>query len=472
MENSKLYSILQHFNKYEQNRFRKFVQSPYFNANPTLVRLFEILVRHQNNGQEEELGKEHVWALLETGDPYDDVRFRKHCSDLLKLVETYLVQEVFQENPLHQATYLIEAVGRKKLEKLYNSTMRSARRLSSQQPHQSAVYYFYQFQIEKNYYELTKHFRKRDPITNIEKVTLNLDLFFLAEKLKHYCRTLVHQYAVSHEYRIFLIEEIIAHVEQYRYEDIPPIAVYYQIYLALVNTEEEEHYYKLKELLEKHGLAFPQEEAADIYSYAINYCTRKINKGNQNFLREYFDLYKDLLKKNILIVEGEMLTGHFRNIVTVGLRLGEIQWTEDFIHEYKQYLPEAQRDNLVTFNLAQLYFYKKDYDAVIELLQHVEYDDVTYNLNSKTLLLLTYYETDEIEPLFSLTESFRAYLNRHKNIPTRRRRSYMQLIKFVKKLTRAMPGDRKQVSALRQELQAAKGVASVKWIQEKIAELE
>lgn len=85
----------------------------------------------------------------------------------------------------------------------------------------------------------------------------------------------------------------------------------------------------------------------------------------------------------------------FRNIVTVGLRLGEMAWTEAFIHEYQRFLPEAQRENIVSFNLSQVYFYKRDYDKVIETLRHVEYEDVITNLNAKTLLLTTSDERDQ-----------------------------------------------------------------------------
>ena len=163
---------------------------------------------------------------------------------------------------------------------------------------------------------------------------------------------------------------------------------------------------------------------------------------------------------------------YFRNIVVVGLRLGEIAWTEQFIHDYQHFLPEAQRENTVSFNLSQLYFYKRDYDRVIENLRHVEYEDAITNLNAKTLLLTTYYEMDEVEPLYSLMESFRAYLNRHKNISARRRRSFLQLIRFVKKLTKTIPGDKARIEALREELRNSKGVASSQWIEEKIADME
>jgi hypothetical protein len=472
MQNLKIYVVLRQFSKIEQNRFRKFLCSPYFNANQDLIDLFDYLLEDMNGEEDKEVPKEAIWKKLNPHKAYDDVRMRKYFSDLLKLLEAYVAQEAFQENPLHQATYLMDAVIQRKLNKLYNNTLKSARRLSDKQKYRPANYYYHQYQIEKNYYRLNRSLGKRDIETNVEEIANNLDRFYLAEKLKYYCDVLSQQYAVSFEYEILFLEEIIGHIKKYGYEEVPPIAVYFQIYLAYTEGDNEAQYFKLKDLLEKHGLEFPKEEAQEIYTFAINYCTRKINKGNQAFLREYFDLYKDLLKKDILIVDGEMEPGLFRNIVVVGLRLGEMVWTEQFIHDYQPYLPEAQRENTVSFNLSQLYFYKRDYDKVIETLRHVEYEDAITNLNAKTLLLTTYYEIDEVEPLYSLMESFRAYLNRHKNISSRRRKSFLQLIRFVKKLTKTMPGDKERLGKIREELKNARGVASSQWIAEKIGELE
>ncbi len=472
MHNSKLYSILHYFDKYEQNRLRKYLCSPYFNKNKILIELYNFLIDHINAKTHAELEKEAIWEMLYGGEKYDDVRYRKHCSDLLKLIEGYLAQQIYDENPLHQATYLLQAVGRKKTEKLYNSTVKTARRLSNQQLHRSANYYYYQYQIERNYYELSELEHNRTSKRNVEEILNNLDRFFLAEKLRYYCSVLSQQFVTSHEYKVLFIDEIISHIEKYHYQDVPPIAIYYQVYLTHVDADNPDHYFKLKILLEKYGDLLPLHEAEEVYQSALNYCVRKLNQGNQQFHQEYFDLYVVLLKKGLLFTDGELSPWHFRNIVVIALRLGKYDWTENFIRDYQTVLPEAFRENAVSFNLAQLYFYQKKYKKVIELLQTVEYEDFSYNLNSKSLLLIIYYETDEIEPLYSLLESFRVYLNRHKDIPVNRRKSFLNLIKYIKKITKIMPGDKKSIQKLKEEIEVDKNIASRKWLKEKIVELE
>jgi hypothetical protein len=472
MNSSKLYSILEYFNKYEQNSLRKYLLSPYFNKNQTLVELFEILLKNINAKNPKELTKELIWKKLIKIGAYDDVRFRKHFSDLLKLVEGFLAQQVFEENPVVQATYLIDAVGRKKMEKLYNSTMKSARRLSEQQLYRSASYYYYQYQVEKNYFDLAESEHDRTAKRNVEDIVNNLDRFYLAEKLKFYCHVLSQQYVTSHEYKVLFIEEIIDHLKNYNYHDAPAIEIYLQIYLTQKEHENNDHYHKLKELIDTHGNKFPNSEAEFFYSSAMNYCIRKVNQGNQNFLNELFELYKGLIQTELIFVDGELSPWNFKNIVSCALRLGKYKWTEDFINNYNKYIPDDFRANAVSFNLAQLYFYQKEYNKVIELIQTVEYEDFTYNLNSKLVLMMIYYETDEIEPLYFLTESFRAYLNRHKDIPESRKKGIKDFIKFTRKLTKIRPRDKKELLKLKEEIDMAKGTFSANWLKEKIAELE
>lgn len=474
MQNTKVFTILGYFNKYELNSLRKFICSPYFNVSEDLMRLFDLyLDALEHPGKDKD--KDTIWQAIvkEPSKPYDDVRFRKFNSDLLKLVEAYLAQKVYEENPIREANHLIEAVSRRKMVRLYNTVMSSARRLSDRQHFKSAQFYYYQYQIEKNYYEILIHGQKRLDKTNVEYIVENLDRFYLAEKLRYYCSVLTTKYIHRHEYKLLFLDEIVGHVEQYGYKDVPAISIFYQIYLTLVHSEEPAHFETLKGLVNEHIHLFPKEEALEIYTYALNYCIRNINQQKSEYLQEYVDLYEQILKNDIIdFGDEEFGPWHFKNIVTASNRLGRLNWTERFIYKYYQDLPPAFRDTALSFNLAQVSFHKRDYNEVISLLHKVEYEDFTYNLNSKAILMLSYYELDEIEPLLSLMDSFRIYLQRNTKIPQTRKRNYMNLIKFLKKLTKLYPGDRQGLEKLSQEIDAQEGaVVMGDWLKRKISEM-
>ncbi len=472
MRNTKLYSILEYFDKQERARLRKFLNSPYFNKNQTLVALFDLLAADIQSDKKQRLEKEDVWILLGLEKEFDDVRFRKYYSDLLKLIEDFLRLQVYEADPVRQAADLIKAIGYKKMEKLYNSAMKNARRLSTEQPYRHAHYHLQQYLIELYYYKLMEFETRRSERANMEEISDNLDAFFLAEKLRLYASALTQQQYVAQEYRIKFMDEILAYLRQSNeHLHTPAVAVYFQVLLTVSEQDRVEHYFKLKELLDQYGLYFPKDEALELYGSAINYCIRKINRGQQEFLEELFILYNQLIDKEIIFLNDEFSPWDFRNIVVIALRLGRYEWVEKFIHDFNHKIPEIYRDNAVTYNLAQLYFYQKKYDKVIEQLRNVEYEDATYNLNSKTMLLTTYYETEEFEPLYSLFESFRTYLNRQKELPQYRKEQYKNLIKFTKKLTRIMPGDKAALQKLKDEINATGNVASLSWLMEKVEEL-
>ena len=131
----------------------------------------------------------------------------------------------------------------------------------------------------------------------------------------------------------------------------------------------------------------------------FSYCIKKMNQGNAEFYREFLNLSKDLLKTDILLARGELNPWYFRNAVMASLRLNEYEWAEQFINDFENKLPTDFRQNAVSYNRALVYFYQKKYDKVIPLLQSVEYDDLVYNLSSKSILLAVYYELDADEAL-------------------------------------------------------------------------
>ena len=437
---------------------------------------YDILTEHINkNGKAGALIKEQIWKKLYGKEGYSDVRFRKLGSDLLKLVEGYLSQEIYDENLLYQSSNLIEAVSRKKIDKLYNSSVRNAQLTSEQRLLRPASYYYYQYLIEKNYYDLMDVDLKRSEKSNVEKIINSLDEFYLAEKLKWYSSLLSRQNLVSHEYELLFIDEIIAHVKKYEYKNVPPVSVYFQAFLTQSENEDEQHYYNLIAELNRNIDYIPKKELYHLYTYAINYCISKVNKGKPEFLREFLNLVKHSLDNDILISEsesGDLNPWHFKNTVLIALRLGEYDWTEKFIKNFRDKLPEESRENAVSYNLALVYFYQKKYDKVIGQLSEVEYEDLSYNLGSKSMLIAIYYEQDEFEALLSLADTFKTYLNRHKDINEKMRQNYLNYIHFVRKLTKIMPGDNKAVEQLKQEIKDNKGVASEKWLLEKLAELE
>jgi hypothetical protein len=171
-----------------------------------------------------------------------------------------------------------------------------------------------------------------------------------------------------------------------------------------------------------------------VYSSIINFAVKQVNKGSAKFLEEYLDVSILGIESKAILEKGLLSTSKFRNIVSSALRLKRFKWTKDFINNNIELIQQNQRENAFKYNMARYYFYKKDYDKLIETLREVEYDEPLYTRMSKTMLLVAYYEQYEEEALLNFAETFTAYLRRTPGLTDKVRNDYKKLIKFVKLL--------------------------------------
>ncbi len=472
LHKNKVFVVLSALGTEEHKRLIKFLQSPYFNQSKTLTRLYQIFLECIEK-EPEGFNKEFVWKKLFPASQYDDVNFRKYSSDLLKLIEGFMAHEMLSQDEARQAIDVLDYTVKRKIEPFYQTALRDAREKSDKNPFRSLSYYLNSYSIERHYYSMMDFDVKLDARPNIEAISYNLDLFYWIEKLKIYIAALSQQKTRNFQYSLYFMDEIVDYLKTISIENIPELSLYFYSFLTLQEENNTEHYYNLRKLLDKHGGIMPQKEATELYDLALHYCTGKLNKGDRVFLQEYFDLFEAAILKGVFLIKGELAPWRFNNAVAAALLLGKLDWAENFVEKNRNYLPADSRENTYTFNLARVYRYQQKYDKVLHLLRNVEYEDIGYNLISKAVLIITYYEMDELDALDSFIESFRVFLNRHKNIPAQRRKSYLNLIKYVRRLTRLMPGDKIGLEKLRQEIIREKAATvNHEWLLEKLAEMD
>lgn len=473
MRETKVYLVLERLSNRERGRCLKFVQSPYFNKNKVLIELFGILHKDLNSSRSKPLSKEKTWNSIQTNIPYDDLRFRKYLSDLLRLVEKFLAQEQFEKDDYQRSIYELEAVLDKKIERLYAGMRKFVKKMPDNTSFRNSKYYYYLLEASKLLHDLETEIEQKKKIsTNFSKLSDALDIFYISEKLRlDYDATIWKRIDGSLNATISFVDELHHFIKKKPHLEEPPVKVYYAINQLSKNPGKEQYYFEYKRQLNDNIDFFPPAEAIPIYSAGINHCIRRLNTGDAEYLKELFILYVGFVKATVEYT-SELSQWTFNNVITVALRSGKYKWVRQFIEEYGLYIDEKHRENAVSYNTASYYFYLKDYDKVVRTLMSIEYKDVYYNLNSKTILLMTYYETTDYEPLSFLFESFRAYLNRNDNIPKSKKILYKNLIRLTKRLVNLPPKSKTGLQKLKKEVMDNKNIASRSWLLEKITALE
>ncbi len=477
MTDSKVYIALEHLSVYELNSFKKYLSSPYFNMNENLIAIYEIYEPLLKGKLNDKLSKELIWEIIFPGKKYNDTKYRKLHSELLKTFEDFIAQKAFDNNKFLRANLTLQAVRTRKIEKLYKSVSASSDRAIERQYNRSTEYLYAKYfnaNEKLQFYSDSQLQRRRSKNIagdlNISETVKYLDQFYIAEKQKHYVKLLSWKKVLNLEQKIDYIDLLNEMIKNEEIENIPPIAIYSTISKMFLNQNDEESYFKLKNQVDEFIDNFPDDEIRYIYYAILNFCVRMVNMGNLSFQKETLEVYKEALAKNTLFQNGYLTTVSFNNIVFFALRVGEYDWAEQFVANYMDRLNDTDRNSSVSISLARIEFYRKNYGNVIELLQEVEMNSAVYNLNSKTILLLSYYELDEFDALDSFINSFRVYLNREKSISARKKGTYKNLLKYVTRLINLRDSDKSGLLSLKTEIEETLGVGSKPWLLQKLEE--
>jgi hypothetical protein len=471
MLSEKLISLLKTFSKYELNRLRKFLQSPYFNDQEDVIRLFELINTALRKGESGAalLNKERIWSDLYPKRKMDDAHLRRLSSDLNQLTLRFFVEENRSKDYVHDALELQRALSKPELKKQLESVERQLQRHFEGIQAKSAQTYLAQFNL---YLSIFNNASKTVAISDLVDKMLPadhfLESFYIIQKLKFYVNWLMFRGFRSTPVEMQVMPGFWEYINTGKYTEIPLIVIYRNVVLCLTESNEERHFQDLLDNLERFADDLTKEDLRECYQIAQNYCAFKVNQGRTEYNKVMFGLFRQSIRLKILLEDDILQEGIFKNIITISLVVGEYEWAEQFIQEYAGYLPSDIRENARTFNLANLYFFQKKYDRVIELLQNVEYSDVVYALSAKFVLVRTYYETEEFMALDSLIDSFRIFLRRNKLISKTFKTEYNNFLLFVKKLSILPPGNPKAVAQLRGQIERCNAVVTKKWLLEKI----
>ena len=471
MKSTQIWQLALTFSPEACNRFAKYIDSPYFNVDQRLVRFWAYL--HQTLKQEEPNpgSKAEAFASFLDDEPYEDAKMRHFCSYLFRHMLDFCGQEQLKSRPFEKNLLVLEAMEKPGREKFFSRQERKISRNLAAGKRRDQAYFSEALRLKSRLAarEQRQMSRRQDQL--LVESDRQLDLFYILSKLRSACSFVNNQQVLKRDdggIAIKVLNEspdrgLSLNVDIEEEQGLPPaVQVYFEIYQSLMQPDDPAHYMALKKRLPSVSEVFAPEELRSLYTFAQNYCIRKINAGQQAYLEELFLLYVDMINEELLLENGTLSPWHYKNITVTALRLGKFDWVEDFLLENKNRIPETFRANAYTYNRAKLHFYRKEYPEVLRLLQQVEYEDLFYNLDSKAMILKTYFESGEWDALESMMESFGQYLRRNQSIPDKHRKNYRNLIRFVRKMNAAP--NTSQLKELIHDLEKTSDVADKDWI--------
>jgi hypothetical protein len=354
------------------------------------------------------------------------------------------------------------------LDKHYKAHLKRIGQALESRPYRTERYHQINFEVAgiATRYQARRKARTYD--RSLLQAVGHLDHYYLTARLRLTCELVNRQSILSETYEARQVDALLAYLDALGPDlpdRVPAVALYHQVLLLLARPEEEAHFPRLKALMDTHLHLVTEPERPELYSYAQNYCIRRIRQGQATYLQELFALYRSGLESGYLLEDGVLSAWKYKNIASVGLRVQEfdptaIGWVERFIRDYLPLLPEEFRDTAFAYNQAYLSYTRGDLAKALRYLVQVEFNDVFFSLDTRKMMLMIYYEQDAEEPMLSLIASFRTWLRRNRLISDTNRRAYSNFINLLIAIYKGAESP----EALQAEIRATRPLVEESWL--------
>lgn len=450
----------------ELKELDKALHSPFFNYREEEIRLFEYLLKVRKAKVQKDVTAETAFKYVFPQQPLNIARLRHIMTYLTRIITRYITIHEMEETEEQKRLLLTRALRKRNLNKLFQHSYNDTKIYFNTGAKLSPDLYYSQLQLNTEYYtySITNRRAKNE---DLQKLSDDLDSFYIIQKLKHACNILSYKNIFRFEQDTLLMHETMALIEKKNLLSNPLVNLLYQNYLCLNEPDNESYFVKLKVLLLKNSPRIDIKELRDIFTLAINYCIKRLNTGGQKYYNEVFEIYEAGLERGVFEERGQLSPFTYKNISAIAIGLKKYSWVATFLNEYKSKLDPDIREGFFAYCTARYLFAIGKFAEVSTLLQEVEIKEQFTDLDARVLLIKTYYELDEFGLLDYSIGNMKQQLKR-KKLQSYHQTVYGNFVSNISKLVHLRPYDKKARSAFRQKLTATNAVAEKEWLLSKV----
>lgn len=470
MDKVKSISVFKTFSRKELSRFIDFLNSPYFNKGKKYIARFceELASYHPDYFSEASI-KEKVYSKLYPDEKYNDQRFRKLSSELYKLLTDFLAVDSFMKDENEMNANILSQLMERKLGNIFELEVKKSyedlQKINLRNDYYNKKMYdliynekFFYFQRKRNH-ALGIYDKEMEFFT---KYSLSLIMTKFIE------RAMEERFFKSREFKMPLFKEIVKYLEENKFLNDPVVRLLY-LQLILCTQDNDESFYKLRKLLYKEEKKISKNQIRMIYTILVNYAVERSEKGVIAFQKEILGLNLEIIGKKLT---SQYLSGfQFINIVTLLLKFGKAKQLARFIEENSGLLNPEMRQTILDFSFACVRFYEKDFESSLEQLSKINFDHYQLKFQIKNLTLKIYYEQNQFESIFSLTDSYKHIIKRETSIPASIRKTILDFLKILIALSELRSGRKKTDKWILDKEIRSLQPAEKSWLKEKISEL-
>lgn len=480
MKNSRLLRVLSTLSPTELRQFADFVASPYFNKHKRLPHLLKLISAYAPDFSASELTEEYLFEKLLPGEAFRKQRMRDDLSLLYRLLKQFLSHQLLSQKRFEEELGFLEQMVIRNELHVFGLQARSIEQQLEDAPDRSWIHYRQRFQLANLINQAYGLQQRRKSNDSLQQKLDAFDIYYLSLKLKESCEAFNRKRILNSEVKLHLLPEIEKLMEDQEapFHKEPVLRLYYSIYRSF-QEESEFTFEQMDQALAEVAPILPPSEARAAYKFAQNFCIRHINRGEKSYQQRLFSLYQKLLDSGIIFQQGILAHSDFKNIVTLALRLKEIDWTQEFILSYGPVVNQAHRANAIGYAEALFLAESGQQSLAIRKLNSVSFSDVFYDLSARHLLARTYWEAGEEEALRYHINAFQLFLRRAKEISPAQKQNHSNFLRILKAMLdwqeRSIVWSAKrreeQLEKLKSRVQQTEALSYREWLMIQLGEL-
>ncbi|MBK8550208.1 MAG: hypothetical protein IPL53_03785 [Ignavibacteria bacterium] len=432
MQNTRLIQFLRSLNQTEIKQFNDFVNSPSFNKNKNLSRLFEILYEYYPEFDITVLSEEELFKIIFKNERFEYFKIKNLISDLFALGKEFLAFNIYKKDNRIKEKFLLGELHVRNLDTAFEQAFKNAEKQLEKTNVRDEQYFLHKMDLQ---FELMSYYSPKKPNVNFHYLQERLDLFVshsLITLLKMYNTMLHENNQNNYNYDMKMFDNVMDYLEKNGISNNPTLEIYYYI-LLLEKTKDEKYFYVLKDLKSKYNDKIGLYDNYMLYLHMDGYCATAYNvNGRTDLLYEQFILAKENSMSNIPEL-GKILYPDFLNEVKKAVRVNEFQWAEDYIEKFKDNLTE-EKENTLDFCYGYISYKRGELDKALDYFSKANFSNFILKIQVKILLLQLCIDKKYYEQADLMIDTFRHYLSREKSILDSIKTSTLEFLKITSEL--------------------------------------
>ena len=453
---SKLFQVLQKLSTPQMTKLFKLVESPYFHQTEGVKELFGYLRKFHPQYPLKKVSNETIAKYLFPKSKNGIKKVKNFKTDLMKLIEQFLILQTFEQEDNQQQFLLTKAYQELQLPQYANSSKKKLSQVLKKSIAQGLPYLRQNLQLLHFQY-----YHPDTPKTLQNKETLQellnyLDRYYVSAKYKYVHEAEERTSRFNEHFDLPLWETVQTESKNFESTNKQFLIYYYHQLQELVSqdTLDQDKFENIKQTFFSNLKYLDREDQLVIFRYLLNYITRLLNNGIPELKALQFDLYKKGLANDLIIWKKRIPTNTFLNIVIIASTCKAFDWLENFIHQNKKYIKPDLHKDVIKVSNALMAFHQGKPDQVFDILNNTPLKN--HNLELYCLPLevksmfdmylqnQTYYST-----ILSRLESFSRKLSSKYDFSGQKKESYRNYLNFVKRLVQIYNKSKNDIEAVK-----------------------